>query len=370
MRTIRVLVVDDVAIIRRLVVDALLSDPVLEVVGTARNGRDALAMIPAARPDLLVLDYEMPEMDGLETLIEVRRSHPDVRVIIFSSHTRQGAQKTLDALWHGADDYVTKARTDSLASARECIRLELVPKIKAICAPALNDDSPPAAVAAGADADPGAADGGTAEIARSRPASPAEIVAIGASTGGPKALATLLQALPDGFAVPIVIVQHMPPVFTRYLAERLASCTSLRCAEGTDGARLEPGTAWIAPGDFHMTVDREESLAVLRLSTEPAENGCRPAVDPLFRSVAAAFGPGALGVVLTGMGQDGLRGAREIRQGMGHVLVQDEASSVVWGMPGAVHRAGMADGVFPLEEIAVEIVRRVSANSRHRTPIG
>jgi two-component system chemotaxis response regulator CheB len=362
MRTIRVLIVDDVAIIRRLVVDALSSDPALEVVGTAQNGRDALAMIPAAQPDLLVLDYEMPEMDGLETLIEVRRAHPGIRVIVFSSHTRQGAKETLDALWHGADDYVTKARADSLSAARECVRLDLVPKIKAICASALGAGPalPP----------PAETEARTGETWRPRTAAPVEIVAIGASTGGPKALATLLEGLPAAVPVPIVIVQHMPPVFTRYLAERLATCTALRCAEGTGGAPLEAGRVWIAPGDFHMTVVREGSRGLLQLSTDPAENGCRPAVDPLFCSVAAAYGPGTLGVVLTGMGQDGLRGSREIRQAMGHVLIQDEATSVVWGMPGAVHRAGMADEVLPLEEMAPAIVHRVNAASRHRAPIG
>jgi two-component system chemotaxis response regulator CheB len=372
MRKVRVLVVDDVAIIRRLVVDALSTDPDLEVVGTAQNGRDALAQIPVLKPDLLVLDYEMPEMDGLETLIEVRKSHSGVRVIIFSSHTRQGAKETLDALWFGADDYVTKARADSLSAATECVRQDLIPKIKAICLGSI-------AAEGNAAADP-AASATTMSPGQSPPrqdatrarsvASRVEIVAIGASTGGPKALATLIEDLPADFAVPIVVVQHMPPIFTRYLAERLATCTSLRCAEGIAGTVLEPGMVWIAPGDFHMVVRREGSEVRLELTTDAPENGCRPAVDPLFRSVAAAYGPGALGVVLTGMGQDGLAGSREIHQSMGQVLVQDEATSVVWGMPGAIHRAGMADRVLPLAEIAGEIRHRVSAGIRRRSPVG
>lgn len=359
MNKIRILVVDDVAIVRRLVVDALSLDPDLQVVGTAQNGRDALEQIPTVKPDLLVLDYEMPEMDGLETLVEVRKSYPDVRVIIFSSHTRQGAKATLDALWYGADDYVTKTRADSLAAATECVRTELVPRIKAICAK-------------------GASEAETAGPSKSIPL-PArtitathrvEVVAIGASTGGPKALAEVIAGLPDGFQAPILIVQHMPPIFTRYLAERLAARTSLRCAEGTTGAVLEPGSIWVAPGDFHMTVKREGTEIQLRLTSDAAENSCRPAVDPLFRSVAEVYGAGSLGVILTGMGQDGLQGCGKIRRAAGQIIVQDAATSVVWGMPGAVARAGLADHVLPLEEIAGEIQRKVAMGNRRRSPVG
>jgi two-component system chemotaxis response regulator CheB len=364
MSAIRILVVDDVAIIRRLVVDALSNDPELQVVGTARNGRDALAKISTTRPDLIVLDYEMPEMDGLETLIEVRKSYPGVRVIIFSSHTRQGAKETLDALWYGADDYVTKAKADSPAAATECVRSDLVPKIKAICAKGAADAAAAARSAASAPAPP--RDGPRPRATSQR----VDVVAIGASTGGPKALAVLIEGLPRDFQPPVVIVQHMPPVFTRYLAERLATRTSLRCAEGATGATLEPGTVWIAPGDHHMIVNRDGAEVRIQLTSDPLESGCRPAVDPLFRSVAQAYGAGALGVMLTGMGQDGLQGCREIRRAMGQILIQDEASSVVWGMPGAVHRAGIADRVLPLEEIAGEIEQRVLLGNRRRSPVG
>lgn len=371
MRRIRVMIVDDVAIVRRLVADALAVDPELQVVGMAANGREALAKVPSLAPDLIVLDYEMPEMDGLETLRELKRSWPRVRVVLFSTYTRHGAKATLDALWLGADDYATKVSASDLIAASRCVQTELIPKIHALCA---DEDAgpagtgglvpagpPPAATAAPRDARGAEARAGRSAVAR------AEIVAIAASTGGPRALATLLADLPRDLAAPVVIVQHMPPLFTRSLAERLDACTPLRCAEGEDGAVLAPGTVWIAPGNWHMTVAREGNTVLLRLSGDPPENSCRPAADPLFRSVADVYGAGALGVLLTGMGQDGLRGAERIRHQGGSILAQDEASSVVWGMPGAVVKAGLAGRVLPLREIAAEVARRVASGRRRAT---
>jgi two-component system, chemotaxis family, protein-glutamate methylesterase/glutaminase len=375
MRRIRVMIVDDVAIVRRLVADALAVDPELQVVGMAANGREALAKIPSLAPDLIVLDYEMPEMDGLETLRELKRTGSRARVVLFSTYTRHGAKATLDALWLGADDYATKVSASDLVAASRCVQTELIPKIKALC----SEDAPAPPVAAPTAAAEPIVPAGPPPVVRAREAltgkaparsttpGRAEIIAVGASTGGPRALATLLERLPRDLAAPIVIVQHMPPLFTRSLAERLDGGTPLRCAEGEDGAVLEPGTVWIAPGNWHMTVAREGSAAVLRLTGEPPENSCRPAADPLFRSVADVYGAGALAVVLTGMGQDGLRGAERIKQRGGGVLVQDEASSVVWGMPGAVAKAGLADRVLPVRDIAAEIARRVASGRRRAT---
>lgn len=375
MRRIRVMIVDDVAIVRRLVADALAVDPELQVVGMAANGREALAKIPSLAPDLIVLDYEMPEMDGLETLRELKRTGSRARVVLFSTYTRHGAKATLDALWLGADDYATKVSASDLVAASRCVQTELIPKIKALC----SEDAPAPPVAAPTAAAEPIVPAGPPPVVRAREAltgkaparsatpGRAEIIAVGASTGGPRALATLLERLPRDLAAPIVIVQHMPPLFTRSLAERLDGGTPLRCAEGEDGAVLEPGTVWIAPGNWHMTVAREGSAAVLRLTGEPPENSCRPAADPLFRSVADVYGAGALAVVLTGMGQDGLRGAERIKQRGGAVLVQDEASSVVWGMPGAVAKAGLADRVLPVRDIAAEIARRVASGRRRAT---
>jgi len=366
------MVVDDVAIVRRLVIDALSVDPEIQVVGMAANGLEALAKIPSLSPDLVILDYEMPEMDGLETLRELKKAYPKIRVVLFSTYTRHGAKVTLDALWLGADDYATKVTASDLVAATRCVQIELIPKIKALCPPDEERE-----MRAGAAAMAAAAPAGAAAMAREgagraprRGASPArtEIVAIGASTGGPRALAAILERLPRDFAAPIVIVQHMPPLFTKSLAERLDGCSELRCSEGEDGAVLGPGTVWIAPGNWHMKVSRVGNTASLRLSGEPPESSCRPAADPLFRSVADAYGPAALGVVLTGMGQDGLKGSERIRERGGAVIAQDEATSVVWGMPGAVTRAGLADRVLPAREIAAEIARRVAAG-RRRTPV-
>ena len=366
MQKIRVLVVDDVAMVRRLVVDALSIDAEIQVVGVAENGREALEKIPVVHPDLLILDYEMPEMDGLETLIEVRRNYPSIRVIIFSSHTRHGAKVTLDALWHGADDYVAKGRAENPTAATQLIRTQLLPKIKALC----SRPEPAEGVGEGPEAGRGPAR--VRALARRAGMAPAraEIVAIGASTGGPRALATLLEGLPSDFPVPIVIVQHMPRLFTRLLAERLGTRTSLRCAEGIEGTALRAGQIWIAPGDHHMLLVRERTEIRIRLTNDPPVHSCRPAVDPLFQSVADVYGPGGLGVILTGMGHDGYKGCEEIRIAGGAVLVQDEPSSVIWGMPGIVARSGLADKVSPIGEIAGEIVRRATVGARRKAPVG
>ena len=353
MRKIRILVVDDSVVIRRMVSDALAADPELEVAGSAANGHIALSKIPQVNPDLLTLDIEMPEMDGLEALRELRKTYTKLPVIMFSTLTERGASATLDALALGANDYVTKpSNVGSASVALERIREELIPKIKALCRV-----SPPPAIAL---PKPAAAPRVFPKIEARGVGAPAEIVAIGVSTGGPNALAEVIPQLPASLPVPVVIVQHMPPIFTKLLAERLAAKSQIRVEEGRPGERLEPGRAWVAPGDFHMAVERKGSGVQLVTHRQPPENSCRPAVDVLFRSVAEAYGPRALGVVMTGMGQDGLRGSERIREAGGRVLAQDEATSVVWGMPGFVAHAGLAEKVLPLSQIAAEIVLRVS----------
>jgi two-component system chemotaxis response regulator CheB len=290
----------------------------------------------------------MPEMNGLEALPELRKLDPSVPIIMFSTLTERGAATTLEALSLGASDYCTKpSNTGSQAESMEIIRTELVPKIKALCK--LSVPSPAKVPAAPA-----------AQPRIPRMPHRTEIVAIGTSTGGPNALAEVIPSIPSDFPVPIVIVQHMPPVFTRLLAERLASRSSISVQEGTEGTLLCPGHAWIAPGNHHMVVTREANRFCLKLNQTPAENFCRPAVDVLFRSVAQAFGPGALAVVLTGMGSDGLRGSESIHAAGGEVIIQDEKSSVVWGMPGSIFQSGLSERVFPLSQIATEISRQVS----------
>ncbi len=350
MPRIRVLFVDDAVVIRKLVSAVLDADPDLEVVGRAANGRFALTKIPQVNPDVVVLDVEMPEMDGLETLKVLRERYPSLPVIMFSALTRRGAVATLDALTLGANDYVTKpSKLGSREAVDAHIRTELIPKIKAF-----------GAEAAGLQLATLQARSPVLTSARRAhpPPKHVKIVAIGVSTGGPNALEELMPTIPKDFPVPIVIVQHMPPVFTRYLAERLAARSAIEVQEGVAGMALAPGMAWIAPGDSHMVVKQQYDAVQLGLHQSPPENSCRPAVDVLFRSVARVYGAHTLAVVMTGMGKDGLRGCEEIRSRGGQVIVQDRASSVVWGMPGHVAEAGLADMILPLGQLGPEILRR------------
>jgi two-component system chemotaxis response regulator CheB len=282
---------------------------------------------------------------------------------MFSTLTERGAAATLDALSLGASDYVTKpANVGSVVIAMQRVREDLVPKIKALCG-----RRPFAPVLTRSRAE------GNARLlseARSDASVRVEILAVGVSTGGPSALSALLQGLSKDLPVPMVIVQHMPPMFTRLLAERLAAVSGFPAREGEAGVALRPGQVWVAPGGFHMEVERSADGARLRTHLGPPENSCRPAVDVLFRSVAQVYGPKALAVVMTGMGQDGLRGSEHIREAGGRVLAQDEATSVVWGMPGAVSQAGLAEKVLPLPELALEIDRRVHAGCRSAAPPG
>jgi two-component system chemotaxis response regulator CheB len=359
MRKIRVLVVDDAVVVRRIVTDVLSADPDIEVVGTAANGKLALAKMAQLGPDVVTLDIEMPELDGLGTLVELRKSHPRLPVIMFSTLTERGAVATLEALARGASDYVTKpANVGSVTLAQERIREELIPRIRALAGRV----SPPASRAGGLPP--------AAPLPRSHISLPLRVDAlvIGVSTGGPNALADILPALPAEFPVPIVVVQHMPPVFTKFLAERLAGLSRVAVREGEEGGLLEPGVAWIAPGNHHAVLRRDGAQVRLQLTQDPPENSCRPAVDPLFRSAAQVYGNRTLGVVLTGMGQDGLRGAETIHRAGGQVFAQDEATSVVWGMPGAVVAAGLADRVLPLGSIAGDLVHRTAVGRLPRLP--
>lgn len=360
MPPISVLVVDDAVVVRRMVSDVLADDADLRVVGMAANGVIALQKLTQLQPDCVILDVEMPAMSGLEVLKALRTSHPRLPVIMFSSFTERGAAATLDALALGASDYVAKpSNTGSVSVARQRIRDELVPKIKGLCRGRAADAAVrPVAVPARAKT-PRVASGTGGMLTRTDRAIPPDILVVGVSTGGPNALAVVLPQLPADFPLPIAIVQHMPPMFTRLLAQRLDQQCALHVVEATDGLALTPGTVAIAPGDHHMVVhSRPGRRLLVRLNQDPPENSCRPAVDPLFRSAVDACGGRVLAVVLTGMGQDGLRGCETVRAAGGRVVVQDEASSVVWGMPGLVARGGLAHAVMPLSEMAAELLRR------------
>lgn len=352
---IRVMVVDDSVVIRRLVTHALEQDPMLDVVGAAANGAIALQRIPQLNPDVVTLDIEMPEMDGLEMLRRVRHEYPQLRVIMFSTLTERGAAITLEALTLGADDYVAKASNEgSLDRSMARLREELVPKIRQffhIAAPSGEAPRPkPADLAGWRQPFQGSP---TVWAGTSRP----KVVAIGVSTGGPTALGAILPELPAEFPLPVLVVQHMPPLFTRLLAERLRFTCRLTVEEARQGDRVEAGKILIAPGDFHLKVAASGSGACVCLDQSPPLNSCRPAVDALFTSISQVYGGAAIAAILTGMGQDGLRGAGILKAQGARILAQDEASSVVWGMPGAVVNAGMADSVLPLTQVVPEIMR-------------
>ncbi len=355
MSKIRVLIVDDAVVVRRILTDVLSADPEIEVVGIAANGQIALAKVQQLAPDLITLDVEMPVMDGLETVKALRKTNPKLPVIMFSTLTARGAEATLDALAGGANDYVTKpANVGSVSVAMERIREQLIPKIKALCCKmgnaSLSGAKPSIANVNGARSTT------NFPIGRQR----VEIVAIGSSTGGPNALADVIPKLPADLPVPVLVVQHMPPIFTKLLADRLAAQWKCPVKEVEAGDRLDPGRGYIAPGNFHVTLERRPDGVYAKLNQDAPENSCRPAVDVMMRSVAEIFGGRSLGVILTGMGQDGLRGCTSIRQAGGRVLAQDEASSVVWGMPGFVGKAGLAEKIVPLDRMASEITQIVT----------
>lgn len=366
LRKIRVMIVDDSLVIRRLIAEGLSKDPLIEVVGQISSGRQACEKILEINPDIVTMDIEMPEMSGIETLKEFQKIAPKIPVIMFSSLTRQGATTVLEALVAGAKDYATKpSDVGKMTEAILAIEQELVPKIKALCIPKplRNRIAKPSVESSGS------------SIFREQktiiPPSgivnfkqPVEIFCIGCSTGGPNALSDFFKGISASFPVPIVIVQHMPPMFTKILAERLTTESALRVYEGEEGMRIRAGEAYIAPGGKHMVVEKDQQGAFLKLNEDPQENSCRPAVDVLFRSVVRLYGAATLGLVMTGMGRDGAAGCELIRKAGGKIVIQDEATSVVWGMPGAVYELGIADAMLPLLELSPAISRWVDQSQK------
>jgi two-component system chemotaxis response regulator CheB len=371
---VRVLIVDDSAVMRKIIASALQKEPSIEIAGFAANGLQAIEAIKTCNPDVVTLDIEMPEMDGLTALREIRKENKYLPIIMFSSLTHKGAQAAVMALTAGASDYVGKPAnaTGGIDDAFKVLETELIPKIiglakriksrrakegAAVEAPKSIPVATPKTVIAPIKTTSSLASK-ISKVTSGVLAKPAEAVCIGVSTGGPEALMQVFGAFNAPLSVPIFIVQHMPADFTALLASRLSATGVMTVKEAEEGEIAEPGMVYIAPGGFHMTLSRPGTKTIIHLNTEPPENSCRPAVDVLFRTAADVYGSSLLTVMLTGMGYDGLKGSQVVKDKGGQVIAQDEATSVIWGMPGAVVQAGLADAVLPLDKITDEIVFR------------
>ena len=343
---IRVLVVDDSAFMRKALSMMLLKDPEIEVVGTARNGEDGLEKIRQLRPDVVTLDIEMPRMDGLTALKIIMKEMP-LPVLMVSSLTTEGAESTLEALDIGAVDFIPKGLS---YVSLDIVKIEaiLIEKVKGVAKNRRRTAFPSAPKRVHVPPS------GWIKVS-----GPKEVVAIGTSTGGPPALQKVLPRIPADFPVGILIVQHMPPTFTKSLADRLNGQSAIHVKEAEEGDRVEPGVALLAPGDRHMIAQGRSGIRRIHLSEKPDDTLHRPSVDVMTLAVAEAYGGKSLGVILTGMGHDGLEGMGKMKQKGATILAQDEASCVVYGMPRSVVEAGLADKVLPLGEIARGIAQGI-----------
>ena len=365
---IRVMVVDDSAVVRGLVSRMIESDPDISVVASVANGQIAVNTLARRKDiDVILLDIEMPVMDGLTALPELLKVDPEVKIIMASTLTLRNAEISVRALQAGAADYIPKPTTSREISGGQDFQRDLLDKVKTLGGARRSASGRPK---------PFRAQATRAPAVPLRPAAPGpvvlrqpgkfapEILAIGSSTGGPQALFTLLRALNLREKMPIIITQHMPATFTTILADHINRMTDWPCTEGKDGEPIEKGNIYLAPGDYHMTVGTDGPRRVIRLNQQPPENFCRPSVDPMLRSVAKVYGAHTMVAILTGMGSDGLKGAREIVDAGGTLVAQDEATSVVWGMPGAVAAAGICSSVLPLADLAPHIMMFANRGAR------
>lgn len=372
----RVMIVDDSAVVRGLIAKTLESDPLIEVAASVSNGEMAVNSVARHNIDVVILDIEMPVMDGLTALPKIAAKAPDVKIIMASTLTLRNAEISMKCLAGGADDYIPKPSSTRDLSAADDFRRELLEKVKALAAAKRGGVARPATAGAPARspaAGPSAANtsartvhshtevaGGGAISLRKRSTYTPRVLAIGSSTGGPQALFNFFENLGKTVTVPIFVTQHMPPTFTRILAEHIERVCGRPSCEGADEMVVEDGHIYLAPGDYHMTVSAEGDSKTIHLNQDAPENFCRPAVDPMLRSVATAYGPQVLTVILTGMGHDGCAGSQAIVEAGGTVIAQDEASSVVWGMPGAAAAAGVCSAVLPIDEIGGYVTNFVS----------
>jgi two-component system chemotaxis response regulator CheB len=363
---LRVMVVDDAVVVRGLVSRWIDEEPGLTVVASMRTGRQAVDELERVNPDVVILDVEMPELDGLSALPLLLAKKRDLVVIMASTLTRRNAEISLKALALGAADYIPKPESNREVTTSTTFRRELIEKIRQLGG-RRRSGATLARIEGRTERMPrplsegrvGAAAATPATVLKLRPFSSIvpRVLLIGSSTGGPQALQTVLSRLePILDRVPVLVTQHMPPTFTTILAEHLGRATRRPAHEGIDGEAIRPGMLYLAPGGHHMTVRRKDG-PVIAIEDGAPVNFCKPAVDPLFASAAAAWGSTVLSVILTGMGHDGTQGAGTIVAAGGSVIAQDEASSVVWGMPGSAAQAGLCSAVLPLDQIASKIVR-------------
>jgi two-component system chemotaxis response regulator CheB len=366
---IRVMVVDDSAVVRGLITRMLEADADILVVSSVGNGKMAVDSLARNEVEVIVLDIEMPVMDGLTALPKLLEVDKAIRVIMASTLTARNADISLRALQAGAVDYIPKPSSSRELSGGRDFSKELVEKVKIHATARRRTKGAPSVSVSrlrssptrpGVTPAPVAGQGGKSKeiilrksVLQGRP----DVIAIGSSTGGPQALFSVLKGMHGKVKQPVIITQHMPATFTKILAEHINRMTGWTCAEATDGMVIEAGKAYLAPGDFHMVVESQGAQKVLRLNQDPPENFCRPAVDPMLRSISAAYGRKVLTVILTGMGSDGLKGGRMIVENGGDLIAQDEATSVVWGMPGAVAQAGICSAVLPLDDISSYVVK-------------
>jgi two-component system chemotaxis response regulator CheB len=350
------MIVDDSATIRGLLTRALEVDPEIAVVASAADGEMALTQLARHDVEVVVLDIEMPRMDGLTALPRLLAAKPRVQVVMASTLTRRNAEISLQALAAGAADYVAKPSAGALISAED-FKAELLRKVKHLAQAARRQSGGRAPQPAPRSSDPGPPRAPAPMIAlRAASHEMPRAVAIASSTGGPQALFAVLGAM-RGLGQPVFLTQHMPATFTTILAEHLGRTAGWPAHEAVDGETPTPGAVHVAPGDFHMTIGIEGEAPRIRLSKAPPENFCRPSADPMLRSLVHVYGGRLLTVVLTGMGHDGLAGCREVVRAGGTVVAQDEATSVVWGMPGAVATAGLCSAVLPLKEIGAHVMK-------------
>ena len=382
--TIRVMVVDDSAIVRGLIKKILQEDPEITIVGSAHNGELALRELKRTPMDVIVLDIEMPVMDGLTALPELMKIDPNVKVLMASTLTEKNAEVSMKALQLGAADYVPKPTNKREITSGSTFREELLMKVKSLGSFRKKQSATPAApkrrftsesrekatvskFRQAGQSKPATKPSGEAPIAtpmflpsgdivlRKSGVSKPDFIAIGSSTGGPQALFKLLAGLDKTLPVPVVLTQHMPPTFTTILAQHIQRATGWTCHEGQDGEVLKPRVLYLAPGGYHMTIDQKSSDRVIVLNQDAPENFCRPAVDPMLRSLVKVYGPRIITVILTGIGVDGFKGCQSVVAAGGTVVAQDQATIVEWGMPGAVATGGLCSAVLPLEEIGPHV---------------